>query len=79
MPTPWLFGLLGGALIGGAAAILLLINGRVSGISGIFSGVLSPKRGDFAWRLVFVAGLIIGGALGFVFYPEAYHSTVERP
>ena len=48
----------GGALIGLAAGTLLLLNGRVAGVSGIAGGVLRPSRGDVAWRLAFLAGLV---------------------
>jgi uncharacterized membrane protein YedE/YeeE len=48
----------GGALIGLAAGMLLLLNGRVAGVSGIAGGVLRPARGDVAWRLAFLAGLV---------------------
>lgn len=54
--TPWT-ALLGGVLIGLAAASFLLLNGRIAGISGILGGLLSPMRGDIAWRLAFLAGL----------------------
>jgi uncharacterized membrane protein YedE/YeeE len=50
--------LLGGALIGLAAALLMLFNGRIAGISGIVSGLLRPSRGEWAWRLAFVLGLL---------------------
>ena len=50
--------LAGGVLIGLAAAVFLLWNGRIAGISGIVGGLLRPKRGDLAWRLAFIAGLI---------------------
>jgi uncharacterized membrane protein YedE/YeeE len=60
--TPGL-GLLGGALIGTAAALLLLANGRVAGISGILAGALAPARGDFAWRVAFLLGLPLGASL----------------
>lgn len=49
---------LGGALIGLAATLLLLLNGRLAGVSGIAGGVLRPSSGDVAWRLAFLAGLI---------------------
>ena len=52
---------IGGSLIGLSAAILLLINGRIAGISGIVGGVIYPEKGDMDWRIVFVVGLIIGG------------------
>lgn len=55
--TP-LSGLLGGALIGLAAVMLMLLTGRIAGISGIFGGLLSPAAGDRGWRIAFVAGLI---------------------
>lgn len=50
--------LLGGALIGLAAVLLMALNGRIAGISGILGGLLSPATGDKAWRLAFIAGLI---------------------
>ncbi len=55
--TP-LSGLLGGALIGLASAGLMLLTGRIAGVSGIFGGLLAWQPGDRAWRLAFVAGLI---------------------
>ncbi len=51
--------LIGGALIGGSAALLLLLNGRIAGISGILGGLLQPKRSDIAWRVAFLAGLLL--------------------
>ena len=56
--TPW-SSLAGGLLIGLATALLLLCNGRIAGISGVVGGLLRPLRGDIAWRLAFVAGLIV--------------------
>ena len=56
--TPWA-SLAGGILIGLAAALLLLANGRVAGISGILGGLLRPARGDLAWRVAFLAGLFL--------------------
>lgn len=55
--TPWA-SLSGGVLIGLAVALLLLANGRVAGISGILGGLLPPARGDAAWRVAFLIGLI---------------------
>lgn len=55
--TPW-SALAGGVLIGLAAASFLLLNGRIAGISGILGGLLVPGRGDIAWRVAFLAGLI---------------------
>ncbi|HMM76606.1 MAG TPA: YeeE/YedE family protein [Gammaproteobacteria bacterium] len=56
--TPWT-ALGGGALIGLAAALFVLLNGRIAGISGVLGGVLMPRAGDVAWRLAFVAGLLL--------------------
>ncbi|MEX0644565.1 MAG: YeeE/YedE family protein [Parvularculaceae bacterium] len=50
--------LAGGAMIGLAATLLMLLNGRIAGVSGIVDGVLAPAREGFSWRLAFVAGLI---------------------
>lgn len=50
--------LAGGALIGLAAAVFVLFNGRIAGISGILGGLLKPRRGDIGWRLAFIGGLI---------------------
>lgn len=53
-------GLIGGLLIGLAAALMLLLNGRISGISGIVGGLLAPRGSDTGWRVAFVAGLLLG-------------------
>lgn len=55
--TPWP-ALAGGVLIGLAAALLVLLNGRIAGVSGILGGLLSWPRGDVGWLLAFLAGLI---------------------
>ncbi len=56
--TPW-SALAGGALIGVAAGMFVLLNGRIAGISGILGGLLKPARGDVAWRVVFISGLLL--------------------
>jgi uncharacterized membrane protein YedE/YeeE len=48
----------GGLAIGLAAALLVLLAGRIAGISGIVGGLLRPARGEIAWRLAFLAGLV---------------------
>lgn len=50
--------LAGGLILGLASAVLILLAGRVAGISGIVGGLLWPVRGDRAWRAAFVAGLL---------------------
>ncbi|MEE9927798.1 YeeE/YedE family protein [Microvirgula aerodenitrificans] len=56
--TPWT-ALAGGALIGIGAALLVLCNGRIAGISGIAGGLLRPLHGDTGWRVAFLAGLML--------------------
>ncbi len=60
MPQDWVFGLLGGGLIGLAAALYLLLNGRIMGASGILGGLVDGSgRGSLAERASFIAGLIL--------------------
>lgn len=69
--------LMGGALIGTAAALLLIFNGRIAGISGILSSsVFSPSQAG--WRLYFLIGLIIGGITLLVTQPQLLESTTGR-
>ena len=55
--TPWT-ALIGGMLIGLAAAMFALLNGRVAGISGVLGGLFKPTRGDIGWRVAFIGGLV---------------------
>ncbi len=66
-------GLVGGALIGISATLLLALNGRVAGISGITSGLLAkaPKE-EHLWRALFLGGLALGGIVGMVLIPGAF-------
>lgn len=52
--------LFGGALIGLSAVLLMALNGRIAGISGVFSGTVFAESGDRLWRIMFVAGLVAG-------------------
>jgi uncharacterized protein len=67
--TPW-SSLAGGILIGLAAAMLVLLNGRIAGVSGIVGGLLRPRQGDLAWRIAFVLGLL-AAPVAFVFFGKA--------
>jgi hypothetical protein len=49
----------GGLLIGIATAMFVLLNGRIAGISGVLGALLKPVRGDVAWRVAFIVGLIV--------------------
>ena len=57
-PFDPLSALLGGALIGVASVLLMMLTGRIAGISGILGGLLAPGANDKTWRIAFVAGLI---------------------
>jgi uncharacterized membrane protein YedE/YeeE len=50
--------LIGGAIIGVAVALFVVLNGRIAGVSGILGGLMRPKAGDISWRVAFVAGLV---------------------
>jgi uncharacterized protein len=54
---------IGGLLIGAAAIIFALLVGRIAGISGIVGGLMRPRRGDIAWRVAFIAGMLATPAL----------------
>lgn len=68
--TPW-SALLGGSLIGIASAILLLINGRIAGISGILASAIALSKGEKLWKWAFLFGLVAGCALAMQFAVES--------
>jgi len=61
MQQDWINALGGGIIIGLSVSLMLFWNGRVTGISGIINGALFPVKGDTAWRVMFVFGLVLGG------------------
>lgn len=76
----WLMGLSGGLMIGAAAAMFLLINGRIMGISGVFGGLLDGTgRENTAERGGFVIGLIALPALMVQWWPSHAHITGNWP
>ena len=70
-------GLIGGALIGLAAVLLLIANGRIAGVSGIVGGLLARVPGDTAWRLAFVLGLPLGAIVYWTVRGELFEITIE--
>lgn len=70
--------LAGGMLIGVAVSLMLFLNGRVTGVSGIVSGALARPTGDTVWRLMFIVGLILGGFCLQIFYPESLSNSLDR-
>ncbi|HKS55418.1 MAG TPA: YeeE/YedE family protein, partial [Steroidobacteraceae bacterium] len=65
----WPMALAGGVLIGLAATLLLWLNGRVAGVSGIVNGVIFPTKDDVAWRAAFLLGIIAAGGLYMALVP----------
>ena len=63
--------LIGGALIGLAASLLLIAAGRIAGISGITGGLLFPAREDIRWRALFVLGLVAAGMGAALLAPDS--------
>ena len=59
MPIEWIYGLVGGLIIGVAAAVYLLINGRIMGASGIIGGLVDGSaKENWSERAAFIAGLV---------------------
>lgn len=71
--------LIGGILIGLSASAMLLLEGKIAGISGICAGVLNPSKGDTGWKALFIAGLLGGGMLLRIFLPGAFDFGIMRP
>ncbi|MFY2763614.1 YeeE/YedE family protein [Arenimonas sp. MALMAid1274] len=67
--SAWIPALAGGALIGLAATVLLGLNGRIAGISGIAWNALVETGAERRWRRAFLAGLVIGAGLWFAMAP----------
>ncbi len=76
MSQDWINALLGGVLIGVSVSLMLLWNGRVTGISGIINGAMTPVKGDTLWRVLFIAGLFLGGIVMGQLNPKVFENTV---
>ena len=70
--------LIGGILIGFSASAMLLLMGKIAGISGIVGGLVSLKKNDVLWRIAFVAGLITGGFILRLLVPQAFDFGIIR-
>jgi len=71
--------LLGGALIGISATLMLVFAGRIAGISGILGGVLVPRTGDVGWRVAFLGGLGVGALLLALVAPGTVSASSPSP
>ncbi len=76
--TDALYGLAGGAMIGLAAAAMLLGNGRIAGVSGIFGNALR-NDGERLSRLAFILGLLAGGVLLAILWPARMPHVAVAP
>lgn len=76
MNPDWLNALWGGIVIGISVSLMLLLSGRVTGISGIINGALVPRKGDAAWRVFFVLGLFFGGIILKLFKPDVFSGSL---
>jgi uncharacterized membrane protein YedE/YeeE len=74
MSQVWMLrGLAGGALIGVSASLMLVLAGRVTGISGMLNAVMAPADGgERLWRVLFLGGLVAGGLVASMFVPGAF-------
>ena len=68
--------LAGGVLIGLAATLLLLFNGRIAGISGILGGIFTRIPGDRLWRVLFLLGMVLAGFTWQLLWPGTF---ADRP
>jgi uncharacterized protein len=82
MPSDWLWGLVGGLMIGTAASLYLLVNGRIMGASGIIGGLAdrSVRGGAAVERVFFIAGLVlVPPGLAVLTGGNATHLTPDLP
>ena len=70
--------IVGGILIGLASIGLMLFNGRIAGVSGILKGVIRYEKGDYLWRVTFVAGMLITGLVMSFIYPQFAVIEINR-
>lgn len=71
--------LLGGALIGISVTLLLLFNGRTTGVSGIMNGVFNPLSKERNWRILFLVGLLVGAFLFQLIEPDSFTPRENYP
>ena len=72
------WGLVGGSIIGLAASIMLLFNGRILGVSGIVGGFITAQKADLVWRVVFFVGMLAGAGVSYLYRPEFFINESNR-
>jgi uncharacterized membrane protein YedE/YeeE len=70
--------LLGGSLIGAAAALMLILNGSILGVSGIAAGIIAPFSSERLARALFIAGMLAGGVLAGGLWPQALPGAISH-
>ncbi|WP_371377160.1 YeeE/YedE family protein [Thalassotalea aquiviva] len=71
--------LIGGVLLGISALLLLLFNGKIAGISGILTGLISPKQKDILWRFLFVLGMLLGAFIAVNYFGATIVQSFSTP
>lgn len=79
MSSTWLYALLGGGMIGGASALLLLTHGRIAGIAGITGSLFQRSTSDRVWRFSFLIGLALSGVIAALVAPALIGAPIRSP
>ncbi len=77
MDQSWMNALIGGVIIGISVSLMLLWNGRVTGISGIINGAFLNLKTDSLWRFFFLAGLVFGGVVLNLYDPKIFSDETQ--
>ena len=75
----WVLALIGGVIIGMASSLLLLLKGRIFGITGIIYGIFNGEKDEKLWRLALILGLITGGLFSKMAFPQLFEYEVSGP
>lgn len=74
----WIRAAVGGAMIGLAAALMVVFNGRIAGVSGVLGGLVLDRKGsELPWRALFLGGLMLGALLIMVVRPDLAEATLQ--
>ncbi len=76
METSWINAICGGLVIGAAASALLLLEGRILGVSGITGRIADFTKGDTIWRILFLLGSVAGGYVATMIWPENFSNIM---